>query len=40
MQARNMSNILRSWVHNKVMREAESQTRLAEDNVDRRKMVQ
>ena len=29
-----------SWVHNKVMREAESQTRLAEDNVDRRKLVQ
>jgi hypothetical protein len=40
MQARNMSTILMSWVHNKVIREVESQTRLAEDNVDRRKMVE
>jgi chromosome segregation ATPase len=40
MQARNLNTILMSWVHNKVQREAESQTRLAEDNVDRRKMVQ
>ncbi len=39
MQSRNISEVVRLWVNNRFLRDVESQTRLSEDNVDRRKRV-
>jgi hypothetical protein len=39
MESNNMSDILRVWLNNKFIREAEVHTRLSEENVDKRKRV-